>query len=359
MGACLNALLSQRGLDGAPMVGDAIRVVVLANNCSDATAAIARRSGGLIDVVEAVLPAGGANAGAARRAAMDFAATRLPQSGPALICTTDADSRPRPDWVARLWKAIDGGAEAVAGAIDFDPLDGEPILFSEARRNESRYAALQAEIIARGDPEAHNPWPNHIWAWGANMAVTAAAYRRVGGLPPAPLAEDRAFVAQLRRHDVPVRHCLEARVWTSQRRVGRAAGGLASLVEDHAGADGAPCDAALEPAHMAWRRAAWRHRFRAAFAGKTPLTGLSSRLGITAGALVEALAAPTLGLGWSRIEAESPQLEAARLSPIDLPREIARAERLLRLINPREPADPVDRVRAASAGLWSAAEPPS
>ena len=235
--ACLSALLDQRDLAGASVPPDTLRIVVLANNCSDRTAEVARRSGGVIQVVEATLPPSSANAGAARKAVMDMAADLIPRGGGGLICTTDADSRPRPDWIARLWKAVDAGAEAVAGVVDFDPHEADPIAFSEARRCEGLYSALQAEIVAHADPEAHNPWPNHIWAWGANLAVTADAYRRVGGLPPQPLAEDRAFVEQLRRHDVPVRHCLDARVWTSARRVGRAEGGLASLVADHAGAD--------------------------------------------------------------------------------------------------------------------------
>ena len=355
--ACLNALLDQRELDGAPSLTDAIHVVVLANNCRDDTAEIARRSGGLIEVVEADLPPSSANAGAARRAAMDAAASRLP-GGAGLICTTDADSRPRPDWIARLWKAVDGGAEAVAGAVDFDPLEAAALSFSPGRRDEARYAALQAEIVARADPEAHNPWPNHIWAWGANLAVTASAYRRVGGLPPTPLAEDRAFVEQLRRHDVPVRHCLEARVWTSARRLGRADGGLASLVDDHTGADCAPCDAVLEPAQAAWRRAAWRRRFRKLVAEAAPASSLMSRLGLAPGVLEAALAQPTFGAAWSVLEDASPRLQPRRLSLQELPAEIARAERLLSRVSPSGPADPADRARAASAGLWSRSPPP-
>ena len=356
IGACLQALQGQRDLNGAPLPPGAIRVVVLANNCSDRTAEVARRSGEDIRVLERSFPPSGANAGAARRVAMDTAADLLPHDG-GLICTTDADSRPRPDWIARLWKAVDQGAEAVAGTVDFDPSELAPIAFSEARRWESLYSALQAEIVAHADPEAHNPWPNHIWAWGANLAVTSQAYRRVGGLPPRPLAEDRAFVEQLRRHDVPVRHCLEARVWTSARRVGRAAGGLANLVDDHAGADLTPCDAALEPALAAWRRAAWRRRMRRAYLAGKLADAAPLRLGLSRAALGEALQQETFGAAWSLIERASLHLRPRRLSPAELPVEIGRAERLLRRLTPGGPADPADRVRAASAGLWSASPP--
>ena len=353
---CLSALLDQRGLDGAPLRPDAIRVLVFANNCSDATAEIARRSGDRIEVVEAVLPS--ANAGVARRGAMDAAVARLPEGAAGLICTTDADSRARPDWIARLWRAVDQGAEAVAGAVDFEPAEAASFAFSEARYNESLYSALQAEIVACVDPQAHNPWPNHLWAWGANLAVTASAYRRVGGMPPEPLAEDRAFVERLRHHDVPVRHCLDARVWTSGRRVGRAAGGLASLVDDHLGADEALCDAALEPAHLAWRRAAWRRRLRQVHAGHATSETLAARLKVAPESLRQALSEATFGAAWGRVETASPTLASQRLSPGDLPREIARAERLLTLITAGGRVDPADRARVAGAGLWSASAPP-
>ena len=357
IGACLRALCSQRSLDGAAIDPAAFGVVVLANNCTDATAQAAAAVDPRVRVVAVDLPPGQATAGGARRAAMEAAAALLPSTG-GVICTTDADSRPRGDWLAHLWRAFDGGAEAVAGAIDLDPHDDEPPpAFSAARRLEARYSALQAELSARLDPEPHNPWPNHLWAWGANLAVTSDAYHRVGGLPPAPLAEDRAFVDRLRRHGVPVRHCLDARVWTSARRAGRAAGGLADLVADHAGADLAPCDAALEPALTAARRALWRARLRTQPA-QTPDAGRwTRRLRIAAPALAEAMAEPGFGRAWARLEAQSPVLARRRLQPGDLPTEIARAERLLARITPGA-ADPCDTARAASAGVWSAPAPP-
>jgi cellulose synthase/poly-beta-1,6-N-acetylglucosamine synthase-like glycosyltransferase len=353
IGACLSALCDQRGLDGSPLPAGSVKVVVVANNCRDGTADAARAVGGPVEVLEANLPRASANAGGARRAAMEAAAS-LAQTPQALICTTDADSRPRADWIAQLWQGLDGGAEAVAGAVDFDPSEASPLRFSDIRRQESLYSALQAEIIARVDPEAHNPWPNHIWAWGANLAVTADAYRRVGGLPPRPLAEDRAFVEELRRFDVPVRHCLDARVWTSVRREGRAAGGLASLVADHAGADCAPCDAALEPVRTIWRRTAWRRRLRQAYFDRATPTRLASSLRLPLYLVHEALEQPTFGAAWNRVRQTSPRLAGRRLNPLELRREISRAERLLRRI---APADPAGRARAASAGLWSAPAP--
>lgn len=353
VGACLRALLDQRDLDGRPLRSDAVRVVVLANNCSDDTAAAARAVDARVEVVEVELPQRGANAGAARRAAMNAAASRLPVGG--LICTTDADSRPRPDWIVRLWAALDDGAEAVAGTVEFDPL--ERPAFSEARRLEGVYSALQAEIVARIDPEDHNPWPNHIWAWGANLAVTTSAYRRVGGMAPQPLAEDRAFLQRLRLHDIPVRHCLSARVWTSARKDGRAPGGLATLVRDHLGPDCEPCDAALEPAQLVCRRAAWRARLRQAYRTGVAPPGWATRLAVAPGLIRAALARPTFGAAWAAVDAASPRLAPLRLSTDRLVEEVSRARRLLRRLNGGGAGDPADSARAASAGLWSGGPP--
>ena len=355
IGACLRALLDQRDHTDQPLAPGAVKVVVLANNCRDDTAARARAVSPAVEVLEVELPPDRANAGAARRAAMESAVARLAPPGAGLICTTDADSRPRPDWIVRLWDAVQAGAEAVAGAVEFDPLESRA--FSDARRREGVYSALQAEIVARVDPEAHNPWPNHIWAWGANLAVTAGAYRRVGGLFPQALGEDRAFLQRLRYHDVPVRHCLDARVWTSARTEGRAPGGLASLVRDHVAGDVEPCDAALEPARLVFRRATWRARLRRAYARGRPEARWARRLAVDLSTIEGALAAPTFGAGWAQVEALSPRLAARRLFTGELEEETAAAERLLSRLRPGAPADPADSARAASAGLWSAPPP--
>jgi glycosyltransferase involved in cell wall biosynthesis len=359
IGACLAALQDQRDLDGRRLPPSAFKMVVLANDCSDNTANAARAMADpRVKVVELRLPSQHANAGGARRAAMEAAMALLPDGRPGLVCTTDADSRPRPDWLAQILKSIQAGAQAVAGAVDFEPEEAQTLRFSALRRLEGRYAALQAEVMARVDPETHNPWPNHIWAWGANLAVTADAYRRVGGLPPAPLAEDRAFIDALRRHDVPVRHCLEARVWTSARRQGRAPGGLASLVDDHVADDSAPCDCALEPIFGVYVRASLRRRLRAAYANLYPPQALSRRLAINPVCLHQALAQPTFGAAWSLVEAASPRLSRRRLALSDLPVQVRWAERLLGRLTPPGEDDQRDRDRAASAGLWSASPPP-
>jgi glycosyltransferase involved in cell wall biosynthesis len=349
---CLHAILDQRSLNGEPLPLGMVKVVVLANNCSDRTAELAREvCSDHIQVLDVQIPPEQANAGVARRAAMEAAMRLLPDAG-GLICTTDADSRPRREWIARLWEGIARGADAVAGAIDFDPEEGGAPRVSPERRREATYSVMQAEITARADPEAHNPWPNHIWAWGANLAVTSAAYHRVGGLPAVPLAEDRAFVDLLRRHDVRVRHCLSARVWTSPRVDGRAPGGLASLVRDHASADLEPCDAALEPANVAYQRAALRSKFRKLYAGQIDLAQFE-HCGMVRGAISEALACAHFGDAWSRVESELPALARRRLGLGQLAFEIHSANKLLATLRPVTASDDVDDKTCFPAGLWS------
>jgi hypothetical protein len=210
---------------------------------------------------------------------------------------------------------------------------------------------MQAEVSARSDPERHNPWPNHIWAWGANLAVSSAAYRRVGGMPAVPLAEDRAFVDLLRRHDIPVRHSLAARVWTSPRVDGRAPGGLACLVRDHANDDLEPCDAALEPIQAAYRRATLRAKFRKLYNGDLDPRRFE-RFGVPSVVISEALASPHFGDAWSRVEAALPLLNRRRLQLHQLESEIHSAEKLLKRLRARVTDGVVGEQTRAVAGLW-------
>ena len=204
IGKCLDALAAQRDRSGAATNLDGVGVLVLVNNSDDATAGVARAWAGQsalrVHIRDVRLLEDQAHAGGARRAAMEAGAAALSGEN-GILCSTDADSQVSATWLVDIWRTLKG-VDAVAGVVAFDPLEAAPRRFPRARILEDRYAALQAEVIARIDPEPHNPWPNHLWIWGANFAVTAAAYRAVGGLPSLPLAEDRAFARALRRQDL-------------------------------------------------------------------------------------------------------------------------------------------------------------
>ena len=237
LGACLTALAGQTSISGALLSPSLFEVIVFANDCVDRTAALARafapRSAFSIQVVEARLPARAANAGEARRAAMDLALARLEASGAArpVILTTDADSRVPQDWVDRNLAAIDAGADAVLGRLALDE-DGRRLPDAVHQRGalESQYEALLTELFAILDPVAHNPWPHHSTISGASVAVTADAYRRIGGLPRVALGEDKALVAELLRRDARIRFDNAIEVVTSARLRGRAAGGVADTL---------------------------------------------------------------------------------------------------------------------------------
>ncbi len=280
------------------------KVVIFVNNSSDTTAALALkfRAPALdVTVIDAVLPPALAHAGSARRAALDRAAALLPDG---VLLTTDADSRVDPAWIAANLAEIDAGADAVAGVVTLDPAARATLPPLPGRELEWRLAGLQARLGDLLDPVPHDPWPNHLWAWGASLAVTRAAYLRIGGLPAVPLAEDRAFAAAIERHDLRLRHSHAPVVFTSARTVGRAPGGFADLLSAYATDPRAACDAALEPVADLVGRLQLRARVRRAHA-----TGF--------------------GAAWAAIEAGTPCLVRRRVLPAMLTTEVELAERVI------------------------------
>ncbi len=325
IGACLAAIAAQPGV--AQHVAG---IVVYANNCTDATVAQARAAGQHhmlpVEICDIKLPAEQAHIGWARHGAMSAAAALLDRAavrGGAIVAT-DADSRVQPGWLAEIVAEFRNGADAIAGSIDLDPLDvgiSVPI-----RSLESRYAAATAKLVACIDPLPHDPWPNHIWAWGANLAVRADTLSAIGGMPIVELAEDRALHALLLRHDARVRHSLVARVWTSARIDGRAPGGFADLLSDYRANPATLCDIALEPAAATARRAATRARLRRCHAAGdwSRITRLATILGATVPDH-----APTFGILWEAVEASSPLLARQRIQLAALPQQIAAMEHRL------------------------------
>ena len=67
------------------------------------------------------------------------------------------------------------------------------------------YFALANEVEMRIDPRPGDPWPCHWAFFGASLALTARAYRAVGGLPALSSGEDAALERALRRAEIPVR----------------------------------------------------------------------------------------------------------------------------------------------------------
>ena len=303
IGACLTAIAAQPDA-GSHIAG----VVVFANNCTDETAAAAAAvdTPFPLHVIAAQLPPIRAHIGHARRGAIDAAFDCLMAAGrsDAIIAGTDADSRVAPGWLAALLAAFSGDVDAVCGAID---LDGTvPPGLAAVRAAEAAYAETTARAAAQLDPLPHDPWPNHIWCWGANLAVRARVLADVGGSPLVDLAEDRALHAVLLRSGARIRHSQAARVLTSARADGRAPGGFADLMTSYADDPAALADFWLEPAALTFTRASQRGAARLDWGRH-----------------------PGFGEHWAAHEAETPALAPQRVAIADLPAEGARLERLI------------------------------
>jgi hypothetical protein len=224
----LQALAAQRG-----GIGGSHEVLVLANNCSDDSAQRARAFAAAcrscpIHVAEVAFAARQANVGVARRALMDEALHRLEAvgAGQGVIASTDGDTCVEPGWLARNLAAVAAGADAVGGRILTEPDRAWPAGIVRLQRLDRAYWLLCSKLESLVDPDPGDPWPRHHQHFGASLALSARAYRRIGGQPLVPYLEDEALVCALRRIDAVVRHDPAVRVRTSGRLEGRVEVGL-------------------------------------------------------------------------------------------------------------------------------------
>ena len=319
LAGCLSALAQQDGaVDG---------VVICLNDCTDDSAAVIRDVAGVLPyrlhVIDISLPPDLACAGLARRIAMDRAAALAGDDG--IILTTDADGRVPPDWVSGNVAAIARGADAVAGRAEIEPLGARliPRHLHATDARECAYAALLDEIRSVLDGDPADPWPRHAEHCGASIGVTVAAYRRAGGMPAVPLAEDRAFFDRLRAVDARIRHAPQVRVVVSARLQGRAPGGMADTMRRRMVQMDAFLDADLEPARDAARRAWLRGKLRRMWqAGTGPwgeLRRIATHLQIPAAELASRFAlrvdTPCIGAGGQAPACSVPDQIAAGSSP--------------------------------------------
>jgi len=214
--ACLGALARQTVGHGA------FETILVTDACSDETETVARAAASRLGLALTVLPGPGAGSGPARRLGMDAAAERLEALGHSdgLIATTDADSTPCVDWLARQLAHVARGASVVAGLIELHP-DEVVRLPDAVRARRERDARRRLADVSEHDGTAEH----HHFA-GASLGVTVGTYRRVGGLDGCAALEDQAFGAKLARHRIPVIRAADVRVRTSARTDGRAARGL-------------------------------------------------------------------------------------------------------------------------------------
>ncbi|WP_157974479.1 glycosyltransferase [Lewinella sp. IMCC34183] len=221
----LQALYKQEDFSGRPVDPSCYEVILLANNCSDATADVARDFAARhpyfqLHVCEVALPREIASVGMARKLMMDEAARRLPSNG--IIAMTDADTRVDRQWVAATLRAFDLGARAVGGRIIVPR--GDRTGYRKIHLQDVTYRTLQMLLESMIDPDLEDPWPRHFQHYGPSLAVDAAAYLACGGMPPVRCIEDAAFAWALERVDVRFVHDPAVRVYTSDRDSDRVEG---------------------------------------------------------------------------------------------------------------------------------------
>ncbi|MGV7206447.1 glycosyltransferase [Oxalobacteraceae bacterium A2-2] len=202
---CLHAL---RVAGGHPALdGEQVCIMVVLDACTDGSAAIARRharasTGAAVRVRHLALEA--RNVGAARAAG----AQALLERGARWLACTDADSRVAPDWLAAQLALQ---ADAVCGTVQVHD-------WSAHREH--------APLLARHYARHYRDVDGHRHIHGANLGVSAEAYRMAGGFPPLRSHEDVALVEALERGGARIAWSAAPRVATSARRDARAREGF-------------------------------------------------------------------------------------------------------------------------------------
>lgn len=262
----LDALRNQHGADGSPLPASQYEVLILLNNCTDASEQLARQYQQRYPAfplhVEAIqLPASMANVGTARRLLMNEACRRLQQVNPmhGIIASTDGDTIVDSQWLYQILTIIRAGNEAVGGRILTRP-DRCSVRLNHLR--DVTYRMLIAQVEARLDPQPHDPWPRHFQHFGANMAVTCTAYLRAGGLPNVPHLEDEALYRALLRTDARIRKSPQVRVFTSTRLNGQAAVGFSEQLRYWHRQNEQQQHQLAEPAAGIIHRLRYRHQLR-------------------------------------------------------------------------------------------------
>ncbi|MEU3184016.1 glycosyltransferase family 2 protein [Streptomyces sp. NPDC006923] len=196
------------------LAGMSLVTVVAADDCTDNTAAVARRLGA--HVVET----SGRNVGAARAAAAERALSLLgPGADRIWIASTDADTLVPRRWLAHQMRHARRGWECVVGTVRIAP---HPLLSPvTAERHDAHYFA--------GRPASAATW-SHPHVHGANLGVAAVPYLDAGGFPALRHSEDRALVAALERDNRRIVRTDLCPVLTSGRSDFRAPHGLGAFL---------------------------------------------------------------------------------------------------------------------------------
>jgi glycosyltransferase involved in cell wall biosynthesis len=220
--SCLAAVRQAAGQLAVP-----VHLVVVADACTDRTAAVARAHGA--DVVEVSRRC----VGAARQAGVRQVLHATCHADPATvwIATTDADSRVPRWWLRCQLRFAGQGWKGVLGTVKVSDWADQPPRVQ--RLFAQRYRAWQV----------HHP---HVH--GANLGFAADACLAVGGFRPLPTGEDHALIDDLVAAGIPLLRTTEIPVVTSARSRARAPRGFAWLLTTLATVEEAVPEPREEPA---------------------------------------------------------------------------------------------------------------
>jgi glycosyltransferase involved in cell wall biosynthesis len=188
-----------------------VTIVVVADGCTDATAARAAAALGPAGVVITTPRIG---VGPARARALDTALAATGRSEATWLATTDADTLVGPSWLATQLRWADRGYDAVAGLVGVDWTGSRPGLAD-------RY---HASLTAAGTGLGHG----HVH--GANLGLRGAWWQAVGGCGAAGCGEDRELWDRLSRAGARTIGVDDLPVTTSGRLTSRVEGGFASYL---------------------------------------------------------------------------------------------------------------------------------
>ncbi|MFT4173031.1 MAG: glycosyltransferase [Rhodocyclaceae bacterium] len=178
--------------------GEEVRVLVVLDACDDGSADVVAA----FDV--AALHTAVRNVGAARARGAD----RMLAEGARWLAFTDADTVVAPTWLA---SQLALGADAVCGSVAVE--DWTP-------------HGAQGETVRACFAHAYTDADGHRHIHGANLGVSATAYRAAGGFAPLACGEDVALVAALTQIGARIAWSAAPRVVTSARTDARARGGF-------------------------------------------------------------------------------------------------------------------------------------
>ena len=222
--ATLAALYHQVDSQGNPLNKRWYEIIVLANNCTDATVEVAQAFARAhpdcqLHIVVRYLPSHLAHIGYVRRILMDEACHRLMMLNRlrGIIASTDGDTVVSPAWIHHTLEAVRQGADVVGGRIVAQPQQ----VGRRYHLQDVTYRYLLAHLEAMMVPDPADPWPRHFQNFGPSLAVTCEIYQRAGRLPVIASLEDVRFYEALQRCDARIRHCPKVRVVTSARTQGR------------------------------------------------------------------------------------------------------------------------------------------